>query len=235
MQLIFAYCNIQFSNNLDKHFLFCFHFIINYESIAQTKPDKLLLKNFRPKNIYNVPVTKIVKAKYPIIDIHSHAYANNKEELELWVKNMDEAGIFKTILLTYAHGSEFDSLINFYSKYPDRFELWCGFDFTGYDKPGYGPAAVKELERCFKMGAKGVGEEGDKGLGMFFSDPDKAWGMHFDDTRMKPLFEKCAQLGMPTSIHVAEPIWMYAKMNSTHDGLLNAETWRIDMTKPGII
>ncbi|MBK7229304.1 MAG: amidohydrolase family protein [Ignavibacteriales bacterium] len=207
--------------------LFCFHFIINYESIAQTKPDKLLLKNFRPKNIYNVPVTKIVKAKYPIIDIHSHAYANNKEELELWVKNMDEAGIIKTILLTYAHGSEFDSLINFYSKYPDRFELWCGFDFTGYDKPGYGPAAVRELERCFNKGAKGVGELGDKGKGLVYGNPP-AYGMHIDNERMNLLLDKCAELGMPINIHVGEPQWFYDKMDSTNDGLMNAYTWRLD-------
>ena len=52
---------------------------------------------------------------------------------------------------------------------------------------------------------------------------------------MKPLFEKCAQLGMPISIHVADPIWMYEKIDSANDGLMNAQTWRIDMTKPGII
>ena len=148
---------------------------------------------------------------------------------------MDACGIEKSVVLTQTSGPEFDSICSLYSKYGNRFEVWCGFDYTGYDKPGYGPAAVKELERCFKLGAKGVGEEGDKGLGMFFNDPVKAWGMHFDDPRMKPLFEKCAELGMPISIHVADPIWMYEKMDSTNDGLMNAQTWRIDMTKPGII
>jgi predicted TIM-barrel fold metal-dependent hydrolase len=52
---------------------------------------------------------------------------------------------------------------------------------------------------------------------------------------MKPLFQKCAELGMPVSIHVADPIWMYEKMDSTNDGLMNAEEWAIDMSKPGII
>jgi predicted TIM-barrel fold metal-dependent hydrolase len=40
---------------------------------------------------------------------------------------------------------------------------------------------------------------------------------------------------MPVSIHVADPVWMYEKMDSTNDGLMNAQEWRIDMTKPGII
>ena len=142
----------------------------------------------------------------------------------------------KNLLFSLRHpGLNLIKSAAFYSKYGNRFEVWCGFDYTGYDKPGYGPAAVKELERCFKLGAKGVGEEGDKGMGMEFNDPVKAWGMHFDDPRMKPLFAKCAELGMPISIHVADPIWMYEKMDSTNDGLMNAQTWRIDLTKPGII
>jgi predicted TIM-barrel fold metal-dependent hydrolase len=194
---------------------------------SQTPPDKLLLKDYRPKSIYKIPVTKISKAKYPVIDIHSHAYATSQEELDLWVKNMDEAGIVKTILLTYAHGSQFDSLVNFYSKYSDRFELWCGFDYTGYDKPGYGADAVKELVRCFKMGAIGVGELGDKGKGLFYCQPP-AFGMHIDDPRMDPLLEKCAELKMPVNIHVGEPEWFYEAMDSTNDGLINAYSWRLD-------
>jgi uncharacterized protein len=197
--------------------------------------ENILLKDYRPVSIFNVPVTHIDRAAYPVIDAHSHDYASNDTEINQWIKNMDECGIEKTIVLTQASGPKFDSIYSLYSKYGNRFEIWCGFDYTGYDKQGYGPAAVKELERCYKLGAKGVGEEGDKGLGLFFNDPVKAWGMHFDDPRMKPLFEKCARLGMPISIHVADPIWMYEKMDSTNDGLMNAVTWRIDMTKPGII
>jgi predicted TIM-barrel fold metal-dependent hydrolase len=196
--------------------------------------DKILLKDYRPVSIFRVPVSHIEKAAYPIIDAHTHDYAKTDAEVREWIKAMDECGIRKSIVLTEASGARFDSIYRLYSKYKDRFDLWCGFDYTGYDKPGWPASAVKELVRCYKVGARGVGEEGDKGRGMFFN-PVKAWGMHFDDPRMKPLFEKCAELGMPISIHVADPIWMYEKMDSTNDGLMNAQTWRIDMTKPGII
>ena len=66
---------------------------------------------------------------------------------------MDEAGIQKSIVMTMATGREFDTVYKLYAKYPDRFEVWCGLDYTGYDQPGFGPAAVKELERCHKAGA----------------------------------------------------------------------------------
>jgi len=195
----------------------------------------ILLRNYRPVSLYKVPVTLIEKAAFPVFDAHSHNYAATSEELEKWVKVMDECGIEKTVVLTQASGKLFDSVCNLYSAHSDRFQLWCGFDYTGYDQPGYGPDAVRELERCYKLGARGVGEEGDKGTGLTFNEPVQARGMHFDDPRMKPLFEKCAELKMPVSIHVADPIWMYEKMDSTNDGLMNAQTWRIDMTRPGII
>lgn len=195
--------------------------------LAQTSPDKLLLKNYRPRSIYKVPVTEVKKARYPAIDMHSHAYTRSAEQVDEWVKIMDKTGIEKTIILSGETGAKFDSVYNVYAKYPDRFDVWCGLDFTGYDKPGFGPGATAELERCFKVGAKGVGELGDKGKGFFYSDPP-AYGMHADDPRMDAIWEKCAELGMPINIHVGEPQWFYEPMDSTNDGLMNALEWRLD-------
>jgi uncharacterized protein len=204
-------------------------------SVSGQNADKLLLKNYRPVSLYKIPVTHVDKAAYPVIDVHSHDYARSDKEIGQWVKNMDACGIEKTIILATTAGPKFDSIVQKYARYGKRFEVWCGFDYTGYDKPGFGPAAVKELERCYKMGAKGVGELGDKGLGEFYSEPVPGLGMHYDDARLKPLYDKCAELHMPINIHVADPIWMYEKLDSTNDGLMNAQDWKVDMTKPGIL
>ncbi|HWH69617.1 MAG TPA: amidohydrolase family protein [Candidatus Sulfotelmatobacter sp.] len=194
---------------------------------AAQDAQQLLLKDYKPRSIYKVPVTPICKARFPVIDMHTHDYAKTDAQIAEWVRTMDELGIRKSVILCQAHGKEFEAIIARYNKYPDRFSVWCGFDYTGYDQPGYGPAAVAELERCFRAGAQGVGEMGDKGKGMFFTDPP-AWGMHFDDPRMDPLLAKCGQLGMPISIHVADPKWMYEPMDKSNDGLMNAHQWRLD-------
>ncbi|UCD52414.1 MAG: amidohydrolase family protein [Phycisphaerales bacterium] len=201
---------------------------------AESDPETLLLKDYRPRSLYNTPQTVVKKAKYPAIDMHAHAYAKTPEQVTRWVRLMDEMGVQKSIILTGATGRQFDDIYALYSKYPDRFELWCGFDYAGYDQPGFGPAAVKELERCYRVGARGVGELGDKGKGLFYSKPTKAWGMHLDDARMDPLLRKCAELKMPVNIHVADPYWMYEPMNAQNDGLMNAYKWRIEV-KPGVV
>ncbi|HUL79298.1 MAG TPA: amidohydrolase family protein [Vicinamibacteria bacterium] len=194
-------------------------------------PDQILLKDYKPVSLHKVPVTTVARARYPVIDMHAHPERKTAEDVDRWVKVMDEVGIEKTVLLTQAHGEEFDRLVELYSRYPTRFELWCGFDYTGYDRPGYGPAAVAELERCARKGARGVGEEGDKGLGMGFGE---AKGLHFDDPRLAPLLDRSADLGLPVNVHVADPIWMYQKMDETNDGMMNAVNWRLD-DKPGIV
>ena len=210
-----------------KQTLLLLAFAFSMQLYAQKNPDEILLKDFRPESIYKVQTTEVHKAAYPVIDMHSHAYAKTEEALDQWVQNMDEAGIEKCVILTYAYGKRFDSLVNAYSKYKDRFELWCGFDYSGYDLPGFPGNAIKELERCYKAGAKGVGELGDKGKGLFYCKPS-ALGMHSDDDRMAPLFAKCAELSLPINIHIAEPKWMYEKMDATNDGLMNAYSWRLD-------
>lgn len=196
-------------------------------------PKTILLKDYRPRSIYKIPVTQIAKAKYPIIDMHSHPYAKTDAEIDTWLKNMDEVGVEKTMILTMATGREFDAINAKYSKYPDRFEVWCGFDFTGYDNPGFGPAAMKELERCHEAGARGIGEIHDKGQGLR-SGKSNAPSMHPDDPRMDAVWEKAAELRMPISLHVADPIWMYQPMDKHNDGLMNAYEWRLD-NQPNIV
>jgi predicted TIM-barrel fold metal-dependent hydrolase len=221
---------------MNKKSIFCMLFSMAISAVAIAQDIKeLKLKDFRPISIYAVPQSKIVKAKYPITDFHSHDYPETAEELSAWVKTMKAVGIEKSIILSYNTGAAFDSIVKKYSAYPELFEVWCGFDYTGMDQPDWAQRAVKELERCYKMGARGVGELGDKGLGELYSQPTPGLGMHINDPRMKPLLAKCAELHLPVSIHVAEDAWMYLPPDASNDGLMNAGTWHVDMSKPGIL
>ncbi|MCK6501334.1 MAG: hypothetical protein L6Q38_17785, partial [Nitrospira sp.] len=69
---------------------------------GQTPPDQLLLKDYRPKSIYRIPETRVPKARYPVIDVHSHDYTPSNADVDRWVRTMDEVGIEKTIILSGA-------------------------------------------------------------------------------------------------------------------------------------
>src|SRR3954468_2802188 len=144
-----------------------------------TNPNSILLKDYRPHSIYKVPVTQIAKAKFPIIDMHSHPYPKTDAEVSTWLKNMDEVGVEKTMILTMTTGKEFDQINAKYSRYPERFEVWCGLDFSGYKKANFESSLVGELKRCHEAGAKGIGEIHDKGKGLHSGKSD-APGLHLD-------------------------------------------------------
>lgn len=217
---------------MKKYFITIFIAAVSFQLFAQNA-DNLLLKHYRPVSIYKTPTTNIQRASFPVIDMHSHDYVDTKNDVDDLVKLMDKMNVRKTMILTYNTGKGFDSAVEKYNKYPDRFELFCGFDYTGYGTSGWQKHAVEELERCYKKGARGVGELGDKGEGELYSKPTPGKGLHIDDPQMKPLLEKCAELHLPISIHVAEDEWMYETPDSTNDGMMNAATWHVDMNKPG--
>lgn len=196
---------------------------------------QLKLSDYKPVSIFKVPVTDVKGAKFATIDMHSHAYVDTPEDLKAWVKAMDENNIEKAIIHTGAYGAKFDSLYAFYKTYPGRFDLWCGFDMSSWGTPDFPAKAVAELERCYKVGARGVGELSDKGLGERESRRVKEPGLHFDDDLFVPLFSKCAELGMPVNMHLGDPIWMYEPMDAHNDGYMNAYEWKIDLNTPGIL
>lgn len=205
--------------------------VASWHTTAQT-PDEILLKDYKPRSIFRIPETRVEKARYPAIDVHSHDYAPTAADVERWVGTMDAVGLERTIILSGSTGAKFDATVARYGKHPKRFSIWCGIDFSGLHEPGFGPTAVAELERCYQAGAKGVGELSDKGRGLGASS--NTLGMHLDDPRMDPILKKCAELQMPVNIHVGEDRWMYEPMDATNDGLMNAWKWRI-RSAPGVL
>ena len=201
----------------------------------ETTPDRLLLKDYQPRSIYKIQTTRIEKARYPVIDVHSHVYAKTPLLVEQWRRNMKAVGIEKAVIMVSGAGQRFDEAVALYGKFPDQFEIWCGLDYTGFDQPGFAERAIKELERCVELGAVGVGELSDKGRGLRGGrDNPDAFPMHIDDERMDPILARCADLKLPVNIHVGEDKWMYEPMDRHNDGLMNAYKWRIP-NEPGVL
>jgi hypothetical protein len=224
-------------------------------------PPTILLDGYLPQSLYRIPVSKIDRAKYPVVDVHCHGHL--PLSVPEMIKIMDAVGIEKTIIFTGAATHErFVEAVRDYAGHPNRFEFWCLFDLKDIDNPGFGPNAVKSLEACHRAGARGVGELVDKGRGFatrpFTEDPEavaqffanlndgptftrppeppssKAYtGPHPDDPRLDVLWNRISELGMPASVHVSDPIWSYQPMDYTNDGLMNGWTWKITM-EPGM-
>ena len=165
----------------------------------------VLVKDWKPDSSLVVPVTNVPKARFRAIDAHSHTYARTPEEIAAWVRTMDEAGIETTVVLSGATGQQFDRLVELFLKpYPGRFLLYCGIDTTNIEAPDYAQRAAAELVRCYRKGARGVGEIVDKGPGLSRGQLPREKRLHPDDPRLDLFWEKCAELKIPVSLHMAD-------------------------------
>lgn len=173
---------------------------------AVRKSEAVTLKDWSPDSSLIVPEHHPPKARYPAIDVHSHTYVKTPDEVAAWVRTMDEVGVETTLVLTGATGTDFDRLADLFLKaHPGRFQLYCGLDTRDIAAPDYPQRAVAELVRCYRKGARGVGELSDKGSGYARGrELARDQRLHPDDPRLKPFWQKCAELKLPVNIHMAD-------------------------------
>ncbi len=182
---------------------------VKYGIRVQPGPmDNILLKDYAPESSLVVPRTTVAKARFPVIDVHSHTSMSNIKtpaDVDAWVRTMDEVGVERSVVFTGATGAAFDRQVELYLKrYPARFQLWCDFDTANFDAPDYPERAVKELVRCYQRGARGVGEITDKGSGVQDATLPSGKRLHLDDPRLDLVWKKCAELKLPVNFHVAD-------------------------------
>ena len=163
------------------------------------------IREYKPKSTLVTPQHPVPKAKFPVIDIHSHQPTPiSAGEYDRVMKGMEDNNLRVLVNLS---GSSGDSLRRGVealraSKYKDRMVLFANVNFGGAVGPGFGARAALQLEADIKAGA--VGLKIFKDVGMFVKKTDGS-RMHVDDPELDPVWETCARLRVPVLIHIAEP------------------------------
>ncbi len=192
--------------------------------IAAQSPD-LRLKDWQPRSQIVVKETRILKPKFPVIDIHNHL--GELEKTDEYLAEMDKAGVWKCVSL------DANSADDFYKEHirvsqnasKDRFLLFFRPDFSKIDDPGFGKTEAQKLEEAVKMGISGVKISKALGLG----HRDKAGKIvPVDDPRIDPIWAKCGELGIPVMIHVSDPKAFFTPLdehNERYDALELRPSW----------
>ncbi len=190
---------------------------------AQTGDLKLL--DWRPKSQLVVKETKILKPKYPVIDIHNHL--GDLKNTEKYLEEMDKAGVWKCVSLD--GNSKDDAFIDHLkaSRAVSKERLLVFFrpDFSKIDEPDFGRKEADRLEKAVKMGARGL--KIAKNLGLTEKDKNGRI-IPVDDPRIDPIWAKCAELGIPVMIHVSDPKAFFTpvdKYNERYDELGDHPNW----------
>jgi predicted TIM-barrel fold metal-dependent hydrolase len=88
------------------------------------------------------------------------------------------------------------------THFPGRFLEYMNLDYAAWDQPDFAQQAVRQVEAGFRQGAAGFKEF--KRLGLYLRDKH-AKLLKIDDPRLDPMWKRLGELGMPVSIHVADP------------------------------
>jgi len=101
------------------------------------------------------------------------------------------------------------------SRHPGRFVVFANIDFRGVGEPGWTERTVAQLEQDVRAnGARGL--KIFKNLGMDLVDV-AGRRVPVDDARLAPIWEKCADLGIPVMIHSGEPEPFFQPMDRTNE------------------
>jgi uncharacterized protein len=180
------------------------------------KPPTIL--EYKPKSRLIVPENPRPRAKYPVIDIHSHHQTPiAPERLKEVVAAMDKLNLQVLVNLSGASGDRLKRGIEALkaSPYADRMVLFANIDFPGAGvPPGFGLKAATQLEADVKAGALGL--KIFKELGLRIKKPDGS-RLHLDDPELDPIWAKCAELQIPVLIHTAEPAPFFDPIDFTNE------------------
>jgi len=153
--------------------------------------------------------TKIERFLVPVVDTHSHAYAETKEQIADWVALMDRIGVRTTLILTGETGAKLRELSAKYAgAYPGRFLMGAGMVQDGVEAADYGDRLRRGVRDAVAAGAVCLGELTDKGKGLVNSSKGER-AYFIDDPRFDPLWDEAGRAGIPVFVHIAEPAAFY--------------------------
>ena len=184
------------------------------------------ITQYRPRTTLKTAQHPVPKAKFPVIDIHSHQPTPiSEEQFATVVQGMDANNLR---VLVNASGAQGDRLVRAVaalkaSRFTNRMVQFTDIDFRNVG-PGWSAKAVAQLEADVKAGALGVGEI-SKAFGLRIRKADGT-RLTIDDPELDPVWAACGRLGVPVLIHTAEPQEFFEPIDFQNERWLELALYR---------
>ena len=160
--------------------------------------------DYRPQSALVVEEHPVPKAKFPVVDIHSHT-GPTPETIDQLIQEMDVMNIRVLNNLSGGFGSELKQRVDYIrsTQYVDRFTVFAnGLDRFRDVEAGYGRRAAAQLEEDVRNGAVGFKIFKQTGMDTLKKDGTR---LKITDPELAPIWETAGRLNIPVIIHTAEP------------------------------
>ncbi|HLK20775.1 MAG TPA: amidohydrolase family protein [Bryobacteraceae bacterium] len=217
---------------------------LSSSSASAQKPaaKPLDISEYEPKSMLHVKETRVERAKFPVIDIHTHlsfakvtkdgvglseerSYTGTPKEI---LAVMDRKNLRAMVNLTGGYGKGLEDAISRYDKaYPGRFYTFTEPWYSKFKEPDYPKFQADAIEQAHRAGAKGL--KILKTLGLYLRENITSGKLvTVDDPRFDPMWDACGQLNMPVGIHVSDPAAFFTptdRFNERYEELNNHPDW----------
>jgi len=213
--------------------LFLFPLLLLFVNLVHSQSDTTMyFEEYDPPSSLVVPQHPLTNAKYPFIDVHNHQWEMSKDNLAEVISDMDKLNMAVMVNLSgrgftrvetepgkfeyRMKDSQFlkESIKNVRELNPGKFIIFTNIDFYGFGEEGWIERTLEELEDDVKSGAKGL--KIYKNLGLTLKDHNGN-RVPTDDTRLDPIWQKCAELGIPILIHTGEPFQFWQPKDKNNE------------------
>ena len=204
---------------------------IGYKPAADAESRKtMLLKDFHPEPALHAVVHEIQRAKFPVIDVHTHtndaAGIGDRVDPKEMVARMDRLNIKTIVILTGMWGDKLQTIIDDMVKpYPGRFVVFTQLDWSKINDANFSQLMVRQIDDSVARGARGLKVLKELGLGVRDSTGKL---IPIDDSRLDAAWEECGRLGIPVFIHVADPEAFFHPIdarNERYEELIDHSDW----------
>lgn len=183
----------------------------------RSEPSKtsLALEDYAPKSMLHVPETKVARARFPVIDFHTHlSWSARRNQAERARFNatpdealavMDRKNIRTMVNLTGGYGPVLEENIGYWHKpLPNRFIVFTEPWFNKITEPLYSKFQADQIARAREVGARGL--KVTKTLGLYLRERVTSGSLiKVDDRRFDPMWEAAGAHKMPVAIHTSDP------------------------------
>ncbi|MCC6365896.1 MAG: amidohydrolase family protein [Bryobacterales bacterium] len=209
-------------------------------ALAQKKP--LDITDYQPRSMLQVKETRVARARFPVIDIHSHLSWAAKAEKGVSLTGdrkfiappsellpvMDAKNLHTMVNLTGGYGEGLRQAISRYDKaHPGRFLTFTEPMWDKANQPGYSKLQADAIGQARKDGARGV--KVLKTLGLYLRENITSGPLvKVDDRRFDEMWEACAAHQLPVAIHVSDPAAFFLatdRYNERFEELNNHPDW----------
>ena len=172
--------------------------------------------DYRPRSTVVAPQHLVPKAKYPVVDVHTHGtsrFVNDPER----IKEMDALNL--RVLVDLSGGTDPAVIkqkvdaINA-SPYKDRFRVFANVNWEGAGGPGWKEKAMADLQQAVKNGAIGLKVFKELGLRNHKADGTR---LAVDDPDLDPIWDLAGKLNIPVIIHTAEPQEFFSPLDNHNE------------------